>query len=156
MLQVYFFPLLFPISQPSLPTVSHLGPGNIHPDGGFIFVFVCLLIYASSYSGHHWGFCSTTECKSPPRLIHFHLSLVDIQLGCMFLSVSPGQDISLLLYVWSGLQWPGQSSTSVYFLNVKYDPPFTFHLPLPILRHASHSPDLPYSVFCLTLTPNRQ
>lgn len=48
-------------------------------------VFVCLLINASSYSGHRMGFRSTTECKSPPRLIHFHLSLVDIQLLSVFL-----------------------------------------------------------------------
>lgn len=77
-------PLPLPISQPPLPTVSHLGPGSIHPDGGFIFVFVCLLIHASSYSGHRRGFRSTTECKSPRRLIHFHLSLVDIQLLSTF------------------------------------------------------------------------
>lgn len=71
----------------SLPSLAfpHLGPGSIHPDGGFIFVFVCLLIHASSYSGHRRGFRSTTECKSPRRLIHFHPSLVDIQL----LSVCP-------------------------------------------------------------------
>lgn len=85
------------ISQPPLPTVPHLGPGSIHPDGGFIFVFVCLLIHASSYSGHRWGFRSTTECKSPRRLIHFHLSLVDIQLLSTFPEVSCSQDISLSL-----------------------------------------------------------
>lgn len=79
----------------SPPTVSHLGPGSIHPDGGFIFVFVCLLIHESSYSGHHRGFRSTTECKSPRRLIHFHLSLVDIQLLSTFLPDSSSQDISL-------------------------------------------------------------
>lgn len=41
----------------SLPSRAfpHLGPGSIHPDGGFIFVFVCLLIHASSYSGHRKG-----------------------------------------------------------------------------------------------------
>lgn len=89
-------PLLH-ISQPPLPTVSHLGLGSIHPDGGFIFVFVCLLIHASSYSGHRWGFRSSTECKSPWRLIHFHLSLVDIQLFCTFLPVSRSQDILLFL-----------------------------------------------------------
>lgn len=72
-----------------------MGPGSIHPDGGFIFVFVCLLIHASSYSGHRRGFRSTTECKSPRRLIHFHLSLVDIQLLSTFPPVSRSQDISL-------------------------------------------------------------
>ena len=102
-------PLPLPISQPPLPTVSHLGPGSIHPDGGFIFVFVCLLIHASSYSGHRRGFRSTTECKSPRRLIHFHLSLVDIQLLSMFPPVSCSQDISLSFRVGgSGPQWPGQ------------------------------------------------
>ncbi len=84
-----------PIFQRPLPTVSHLGPGSIHPDGGFIFVFVCLLIHASSYSGHRRGFRSTTECKSPRRLIHFHLSLVDIQLLFTFPLASRCQDISL-------------------------------------------------------------
>lgn len=87
-----------PISLPPLPTVSHLGPGSIHPDGGFIFVFVCLLIHASSYSGHRRGFRSTTECKSPRRLIHFHLSLVDIQLLSTFPPVSHSQDVSLSGY----------------------------------------------------------
>lgn len=101
MLQASLFPL--PVSQPPLPTVSHLGPGSIHPDGGFIFVFVCLLIHASSYSGHRWGFRSTTECKSPRRLIHFHLSLVDIQLLPTFPQVSRSQDISLSF---SGEIWP--------------------------------------------------
>lgn len=72
-------------SPPPSLAFPHLGPGSIHPDGGFIFVFVCLLIHASSYSGHRRGFRSTTECKSPRRLIHFHPSLVDIQL----LRVSP-------------------------------------------------------------------
>lgn len=85
-------PAPLPISQCPLPTVSHLGPSCIHPDGGFIFVFVCLLIHASSYSGHRWGFRSTTECKSPRRLIHFHLSLVDIQLLSTFPPVSHSQD----------------------------------------------------------------
>lgn len=91
-----FFPP-FPVSQPPLPTVSHLGPGSIHPDGGFIFVFVCLLIHASSYSGHRRGFRSTTECKSPRRLIHFHLSLVDIQLLSTFPPQSPAVKASLFL-----------------------------------------------------------
>lgn len=91
---------LLPISQPPLPTVSHMGPGSIHPDGGFIFVFVCLLIHASIYSGHRRGFRSTTECKSPRRLIHFHLSLVDIQLLSTFPPVSRSQDISFSSSVW--------------------------------------------------------
>lgn len=102
-LQASLFSL--PISQPPLPTVSHLGLGSIHPDGGFIFVFVCLLIHASSYSGHRRGFRSTTECKSPQRLIHFHLSLVDIQLLSTFPPVSRSQDISLAVKgMGSGLQ----------------------------------------------------
>lgn len=97
-LQASLFPL--PIFQSPLPTVSHLGPGSIHPDGGFIFVFVCLLIHASSYSGHRRGFRYTTECKSPRRLIHFHLSLVDIQLLSTFPPVSCSQDISFSFRVW--------------------------------------------------------
>lgn len=84
-----------PIFQPPLSTVSHLGPGSFHPDGGFIFVFVCLLIHASSYSGHRRGFRSTTECKSPRRLIHFHPSLVDIQLLSTCPPVSCSQDFSV-------------------------------------------------------------
>lgn len=60
---------------------THQGPGSIHPDGGFIFVLVCLLIHASNYSGHRRGFfVPPPKCKSPRRLIHFHPSLVDIQL----------------------------------------------------------------------------
>lgn len=84
-----------PIFQPPLSAVSHLGPGSFHPDGGFIFVFVCLLIHASSYSGHRRGFRSTTECKSPRRLIHFHPSLVDIQLLSTCPPVSCSQDFSV-------------------------------------------------------------
>lgn len=101
----------------SLPSRAfpHLGPGSIHPDGGFIFVFVCLLIHASSYSGHRRGFRSTTECKSPRRLIHFHPSLVDIQLLSVCPPVSCSQDVSVSLgSTGSGVQWPGQPRPHFY------------------------------------------
>lgn len=101
----------------SLPSLAfpHLGPGSIHPDGGFIFVFVCLLIHASSYSGHRRGFRSTTECKSPRRLIHFHPSLVDIQLLSVCPPVSWSQDMSVSLgSTGSVVQWPGRPRPHSY------------------------------------------
>ena len=140
MLQASLFPL--PISQPPLPTVSHLGSGSIHPDGGFIFVFVCLLIHASSYSGHRKGFRSTTECKSPRRLIHFHLSLVDIQLLSTLPPVSCSQDISLSFRVWDQACNDLVSlalNTRLYYMHVKCNRSLTSHPPLPSSKQSALS-----------------
>lgn len=154
MLQTFLFPL--PISQPPLPTVSHLGSGSIHPDGGFIFVFVCLLIHASSYSGHRKGFRSTTECKSPRRLIHFHLSLVNIQLLPTFPPVSCSQDISLSFRVWDqGCN--DQVSLAITCMSACMSN--AIHLSPPThLSHLQNSlPSLhsPLSFLLLTLAPHR-
>lgn len=150
-------PLPLPISQPPLPTVSHLGPGSIHPDGGFIFVFVCLLIHASSYSGHRRGFRSTTECKSPRRLIHFHLSLVDIQLLSTF-PPSLLQSGHLSSFQGRGDQARSdQGSTSSYtclfFMHVRHDTPPAAHLPPPSSSHSA--PLTTFSLPSLTLAPHR-
>lgn len=118
----------------SLPSRAfpHLGPGSIHPDGGFIFVFVCLLIHASSYSGHRRGFRSTTECKSPRRLIHFHPSLVDIQLLSVCPPVSCSQDVSVSLgSTGSGVQWPGQPRPHFYPILHKWRAQKSVWLPTP-------------------------
>ncbi len=139
-------PYPLPIFQRPLPTVSHLGPGSIHPDGGFIFVFVCLLIHASSYSGHRRGFRSTTECKSPRRLIHFHLSLVDIQL--LFTFPSRSQDISLSFGVWDQVfsdqasLAPTHVSTSCMSNTIHLSPPAILsHLQdIPASLHIFHPP----------------
>lgn len=116
----------YPIFQPPLATISHLGPGSIHPDGGFIFVFVYLLIHASSYSGHRRGFRSTTECKSPRRLIHFHLSLVNIQL----LPTFPTARTSLSFRVWDQAcsDQAGRASTLVSLLCA-FETQYISHLP---------------------------
>lgn len=151
-------PLPLPISQPPLPTVSHLGPGSIHPDGGFIFVFVCLLIHASSYSGHRRGFRSTTECKSPRRLIHFHLSLVDIQLLSTF-PPSLLQSGHLSFFQGrggSGPQWPGQHRLLHLSLLHACQTRYTSSRPPPPPPSSSHSAPLTtFSLPSLTLAPHR-
>lgn len=149
-----------PASPPSC--VSHSGPGSIHPDGGFIFVFVCLLIHASSYSGHRRGFCSTTECKSPRRLIHFHLSLVDIQLLCTFFPVSCSQDVSLFVCTRWRPQWPGRPSLLHSHLLHAWEMRHTFHLPptfQPFSKPSSHSPhphSIPRRFSSVTPAPQRE
>lgn len=141
----------------SPPTVSHLGPGSIHPDGGFIFVFVCLLIHESSYSGHHRGFRSTTECKSPRRLIHFHLSLVDIQLLSTFLPDSCSQDISLSFRAWDQACSDQASlvltlASTICMSNTKHLSPPTHHSHLENILLSLHIfPSSPL----LTLAPHR-
>lgn len=139
--------------QTPLPSFSHLGPGSIHPDGGFIFVFVCLLIHASSYSGHRRGFRSTTECKSPRRLIHFHPSLVDIQLLSMCPRVSCSQDISVSFSsTGSDMKWPGQrsSNTCLHFMHDKHK--LTSHTPFLSSRFSHH---FFFPRCLLTLAPDR-
>lgn len=142
-----------PISHPPLPTVSHLGPSSIHPDGGFIFVFVCLLIHASSYSGHRRGFRSTTECKSPQRLIHFHLSLVDIQLLSTFPSVSHSQAMSF--FSGYGIRPAVARLAWLQHMHVKHNiylsPPTHLSHPQDILPFLQVAPSLP----ALTLAPHR-